>query len=433
MELQEIRRRINEAIDTAAEEIIAFGDAALARPEVGYKETESSRRFADALAALGLETERCARTGLKAKLSGGAEGPCVGIIGELDSVVCFGHPDADPESGAAHACGHNAQQAAAYGAILALKRAGVMDSLSGSVALLATPAEEFIDMDYRASLRGRGEIEFFGGKQQMIAEGAFDDVDMAMMLHAHPDTPAAALNLDGDSLGFVAKTIEFRGRAAHGSKPFEGINALNAAMLGLMGVHANREIFRDEDHIRVHPIITNGGSVVNSVPDYVRIETYIRGADARAIADACEVVERSMRGAAMAIGAEAEIRTVPGYLPLKQSETMGRVMEANAAALWGADTVHRGVPTTGSTDIGDLSQIIPCIQPTCGGFSGALHSQEFCIADKRLAYVDAARLLALTAAELLFDHAAAARQVITDYTPAFTKEEYLAFQRSQWS
>ena len=82
----------------------------------------------------------------------------------------------------------------------------------------------------------------------MVLEGAFDDVDMAMMLHAHPNMPQAGVNLDGSSLGFVAKTIEFYGRASHGSLPFEGINALNAATMGLMGIHANREIFRDEDH-----------------------------------------------------------------------------------------------------------------------------------------------------------------------------------------
>ena len=432
MELNEIKQRISDAVSQNSEEICAFGDEVLAMPELGYKERNTSRHFEQRLEQLGLVPQHFAGTGLKACLGGRTDGPCVGIIGELDAVSCFGHPNANGETGAAHACGHNAQQASAYGAILALIRSGVMQELDGSVALLATPAEEFLDMEYRMQLRQEGKIEYFGGKQQMILEGAFDGVDLAMMLHAHPDTPGAALNLDGESLGFTAKTIDFYGRAAHGSKPFEGINALNAAMLGLMGIHANREIFRDEDHIRIHPIITNGGSVVNSVPDHVRIETYIRGANADAIANACQVVDRSINGAAMTIGAKAEIATVPGYLPLRQDEALGRVMEQNAVALWGGDSIHRGVPTTGSTDIGDLSHLIPCIQPTFGGFSGALHSREFRIVDKKLAYLDSARLLAMTAADLLFGGAAPAGAICSAFRPVFSKQEYLDFLRSQW-
>ncbi len=432
MDLKEIKQRISDAIEQNADEICAFGEEVLATPELGYKEKNTSRHFEAYLQKLGLSALHYAGTGLKATVTGRKAGPCVGIIGELDAVSCFGHPHANNETGAAHACGHNAQQAAAFGAILALVRSGVMAELDGSVALLATPAEEFLDMEYRMQLRNEGKIEYFGGKQQMILEGAFDDINLAMMLHAHPDTPGAALNLDGDSLGFTAKTIDFYGRAAHGSKPFEGINALNAAMLGLMGIHANREIFRDEDHIRIHPIITNGGSVVNSVPDHVRIETYIRGANADAIAEACGVVDRSINGAAMTIGARAEIATVPGYLPLRQDEAFGRIMEQNAIALWGEGTTHRGVPTTGSTDIGDLSQLIPCIQPTFGGFTGALHSQQFRIADQKLAYLDSARLLAMTAADLLFDGAAEGKKIQSSFHPVFTKQEYLDFLRAQW-
>ena len=427
----EIKKAICDAVDSAAEEIIALGEESLSAPELGYKEQGASDRLEVRLTDMGLQVEHYARTGLKATLAGGGSAANVALIGELDAVTCFGHPYANPETGAAHACGHHVQQAIAWGALYALQKSGVMPHLGGSVTFMATPAEEFLEMEFRASLRERGEIEWFGGKQQMILEGAFDDVDMAMMLHAHPDTPGAALNLDGDSLGFVAKTIDFYGKAAHGSKPFEGINALNAAMMGLMGVHANREIFRDEDHIRIHPIITNGGSIVNSVPDHVRIETYIRGSNAQAIADACEVVERCMKGAAMSIGAEVKIETLPGYLPLKQSELMGRIMETNAIALWGEGSTHRGVPTTGSTDIGDLSQLIPCLQPTCGGFSGTLHGVDLLVSDKRIAYLDGAKLLAMTAADLLADGAAAAREVKAAYTPAFTKESYLQFLEAQ--
>ena len=125
----------------------------------------------------------------------------------------------------------------------------------------------------------------------------------------------------------MAKTIEFFGRASHGSLPFEGINALNAATMGLMGIHANREIFRDEDQVRIHPIITNGGSIVNSVPDYVRIETYVRAANAKAMDEACMVVDRAMKGAAMTVvdlladGAVAGRKVLEEFEPIFTKET----------------------------------------------------------------------------------------------------------------
>lgn len=431
MQRQALKQRISDAVFSHAEEICAFGDRILATPELGYKETKTSAFAAEKLTALGLTVQHFARTGLKAMLAGGSDGPCVGIISEPDAVVCFGHPHADAQSGAAHACGHHAQMAAAYGAVLALITSGVLPELSGRVALLVTPAEEYLDMAYRMQLREQGIITYFGGKQQLIAEGAFDDVNMAMMLHAEPDAPAPALHLDGGSLGFTAKTIDFYGKAAHGSKPYEGINALNAAMLGLMGIHANRELFRDEDHVRIHPIITNGGSVVNSVPDHVQIETYVRGANTNAIATGCEVTDRALRGAAIAVGAQVEIETLPGYLPLLQDKMFGQVMEQNAVSLWGKESIYRGADTTGSSDIGDLSHIMPCIQPTYGGFTGALHSRAFTVADKKTAYVDAACLLALTVADLLCDGAEKAHAVLAQHRPVFTKTEYLAFLQAQ--
>ncbi len=433
MNIDDLKKRVTATVDAAAEEICAFGEEAMQMPEAGYKEYKSSEHMKAAMEGLGLFVERFAQTGLKAKVDcGKGEGPCVALIGELDAISCFGHPQGNSETGAAHACGHNAQQAAAYGAMLALMRSGALEELGGSVALMATPAEEFGDMEYRLQLREDGKISYLGGKQQMVLEGAFDDVDMAMMLHAHPNMPQAGLNLDGSSLGFMAKTIEFYGKASHGSMPFEGINALNAAMMGLMGIHANREIFRDEDQVRIHPIITNGGSIVNSVPDYVRIETYVRGSNAKAIDEACAVVDRAMKGAAMAIGAEVKITTIPGYLPLQQNEAMGRLMEQNAIGLWGGDSTHRGVPTTGSTDIGDLSQLMPCIQPTCGGYDGALHSKEFHIADPRLAYVDAAKLLAMTVVDLLAENGEAGKKILEEFEPVFTKETYLNFLQDKF-
>ena len=134
----------------------------------------------------------------------------------------------------------------------------------------------------------------------------------------------------------------------------------------------------------------------------------------------------------MSIGAEVKITTIPGYLPLQQNLEMGRLMEKNATALWGVGSTHRGVPTTGSTDIGDLSQLMPCIQPTCGGYDGALHSKEFHITDPKIAYVDGAKLLAMTVVDLLAEGAAASRQIVNEFKPVFTKDTYLEFLQNKF-
>ena len=307
----------------------------------------------------------------------------------------------------------------------------MLSELDGSITFMATPAEEFIDTDYRRELRAEGKIDFFGGKQQLIYEGAFDDVDMAMMLHAQPDEPAEKLYMRGYNLGFNAAGITLRGKAAHGSTPYDGVNALNAAALAIIGIHSNRETFRDEDRIRIHPIITKGGDVVNSVPDEVCIDTYVRGASIDAIAKGEQAVRRSVAGAAQIIGASAEIERISGYLPLRESRELSDVMEQTAAGLLGSDALVFGREITGSTDIGDLSHLIPVIQPSVGGFYGKLHSADFKIADEHAAYITPAKILAGTAAALLADGAKAAQNVKKSFSPALTKDEYINYLRGE--
>ena len=249
------------------------------------------------------------------------------------------------------------------------------------------------------------------GKQELIHLGQFDDIDMALMIHAHAQTPDFKVFINGSSLGFEAKQITFEGKAAHGSEPFNGINALNAAMLSLMAINANRETFKDEDRVRIHPIITNGGDLVNVIPDKAVIETYVRGANPDAIADACKKVDNAANAGALAVGAKCTIENIKGYDPLDQDKTLSEVFEGNALLFTPPENVYHNVNMTGSTDIGDLSQIIPCIQPTMGGFSGALHGKDFAIFDEEAVYITGSKLLALTVYDLLKDGAKLAREV----------------------
>ncbi len=420
-------KKAEQYLAAHAREIVEIGETVLRSPELGYREEKTSAYVREVLSKWKIDyTYPHALTGVKATLKGRESRFNVCIIGEMDAVKCAGHVF-EGALNAAHACGHHAQIAAMLGAAIVLRGSGIMEELCGDVTLLAVPAEEFIELDYRRRLKEEGKIRYFGGKQQLIAEGVFDEIDAAMMLHAQGNEPQGRVFVRGHNLGFVAKTVTYRGRAAHGSTPYDGVNALNAAALSILGIHANRETFREEERIRIHPIVTKGGDVVNSVPDEVVVETYVRGATVEAIEKGCSAVERAVEGACRMIGASSEIETVPGYLPLAESAELSEVFEEVARDVLGEASVVYGEPITGSTDVGDLSHLIPTIQPSIGGFAGALHSRDFMTADAEIAYVRAVELLVKTVIRLLCDGASGAERVKKCFKPKMSKAEYFDY------
>lgn len=421
------KQTLYHTIEENRDVIANIAEKILRNPELGYFEEKTSALVRKTLDDLEISYEYpLALTGVKAALDTKKEGPNVCIIGELDSLVCKGHPFAE-EDGKAHACGHHAQIAAMLGAAMGLKKSGVLESLCGKITLMAVPAEEFIDLSSRKELKAQGKIEYIGGKQQLFYEGTFRDVDIVIMIHAQTDAPDGKFYSRTSNLGFMAKTITFRGKAAHGSRPDEGVNALNAAALAILGIHSNRDTFTEAEHIRIHPIITKGGDVVNSVPDEVCIETYVRGATFDAIRKGSDAVNRAVQGASQMIGATVTIEDMLGFLPLQESEAINDVMDKVAKEVLGDDALIPGVPAVGSSDIGDVSCVIPTVQPSIGGFSGTIHSKEFLVTNPEVAYIGAAKILAATAVDLLKDGAKAARKVIDDYQPLFTQDEYLAY------
>ena len=201
-------------------------------------------------------------------------------------------------------------------------------------------------------------------------------------------------------------------------------------MAARAGARGQRETFRDEDTIRVHPILTHGGSQVNVIPGEARIETYVRGRTFEGIADAARKVDRAFRAGALALGAHVEIETLPGYLPLACDATMTRYFRENAGALVGAEHYREVGHRTGSTDMGDLSQIMPVLHPYMEGARGTNHAADWEIADPVLAYVMPAKALAAMVVDMLADGGAGARDVLAHAKPAMTREQYLAFQRA---
>lgn len=394
-----------------------------ANPELGFKEVKSSGIIRSYWERIGLKVESFG-TGLKAYIEGKGVGPTVALIGELDSVVSPDNPMAVP-NGNAHACGHYIQSSQVFGAACILSK--IKDSLSGNVAVFAVPAEEFIEIAQRMEMKKEGKIRYLSGKPDLMAKGAFDDVDMAMMIHAQPNTPEYSIFLNGGNLGFVAVNIRFIGKTAHGAEPFEGRNALQATMLFLNGINANRETFRDDESIRIHPIVTKGGNVVNSVPDDCRIETYVRGSTREAIEKGYRIVERCASAAAEMMGCGYRLERIPGYLPLNQDRNLSQVMKEAAEELFGEGCTVEGVPSVGSTDFGDLSHLIPAIQPTMGGFDGDLHSACFRVLDEKKSILKGSELLAATVEKLLSDNAERAKEIIGRFNRKMDREEYFNY------
>ncbi len=398
-------------------------------PETGYKEFETSKYMEERFRELGYDlTLAEGITGFYTVIDTGREGPEVLILGELDSVICSEHPDANKETGAVHACGHNAQCAALLGIAAALKEKSVLDRLCGRIRLCAVPAEELLEIEYRSELKRQGKIKYYGGKSEFLYRGYFDGVDIAFMVHT---SYRACVSLG--SVGCVAKNIIYKGKAAHaGRAPWDGINALYAANCGLNAVNAIRETFEENDCIRVHPIITHGGDIVNAIPETVRLESYVRGKTFDAIKNANVKVNRALCGAALSLNANVEIVDIPGYAPLVNDRNMMNLSRDAAAVVF--PEIEFKVEEqffTESTDMGDISAVIPSVQPYIPGAIGNAHGKNYEVADPETACVTCAKWQLVMLAMLLENGAERAKKVIDEFVPAFaTKEEFFAYQDS---
>lgn len=398
-------------------------------PETGYKEYKTSAYLAQEFEKLGYDlTYAEGITGFYTVIDTGREGPTVLILGELDSIICPAHKDADPVTGAVHSCGHNAQCASLLGVAAALREPSLLEGLSGKIQLCAVPAEELLEIEYRGKLKAEGKIKYFGGKSEFLSRGYFDGVDIAFMVHM-----GRSFTCKKGSVGCLAKRVIYKGKAAHaGGSPWDGKNALYAANCGINAVNAIRETFRDSDLIRVHPIITHGGDMVNAIPESVTMESYVRGKTTDAIKAANERVNRALVGAALSLGTGVEIIDIPGYAPLVNDNGMiALAKDAAAIAMPDEPFTVTDEYSTGSTDMGDLSAIMPVIHPYAGGAQGTSHGADYEIKDPEKACVLNAEWQLTMLTLLLENGAARARKIMEEFTPVFSsKEAFLAYQDS---
>lgn len=404
-------------------------------PESGYKEFKTNEYMAKAFEEMGYKlTYAEGITGFYTVVDTGRPGPTVLVLAELDSLINFNHPECDKKTGAVHNCGHHGQCAILLGVAKALTRSEVLSELCGKIKLCAVPAEEGIEVGYRKGLIEKGVITFTSGKPEFIARRYFDDVDIAFMTHlATEDDKSKKLILTKGHNGVIRKHTRITGKSSHaGARPHEGINALNAANLALLSINSLRETFKEEDYIRVHSIITKGGDAVNAVPDEVIIESYVRGATPSAMKNATQAVNRAISASCAAIGAKAHIEDLPGSEPLNEDANLREVALGVFEEIAGKDGyAYTGKWAASSTDMGDLSTLVPSIHMYSNGAIGSSHGINYYVEDPYNACVNGAKAEIGLLYELLKNGAEKAKKVIEGFTPIFkTVDEYLAHKHS---
>lgn len=424
MNVETLKETAYTIIDQHRDAIFEVADTVWTHPETGYKEEKTGRYIARLLQDLKLPVKtNLAIHGSRADLQYQKKGPRLAVIGELDSIILPSHPNADPVTGAVHACAHHVQLANLIGSVITLSNKEIARHLGGAIAFIAAPAEEFLETGYRLELVKQQKIRYCGGKAEMIRLGVFDDIDAAIMIHGGNN-----YEVSESYNGFVMKKITFIGKASHGGlAPWDGINALYAANIALDAINAQRDTFRDEDTVRIHGIITKGGGAVNVTPDEVVLEIQVRAKRPEAILDASQKVDRAMRAGATALGATVRIETVPGYMPLKNNRDMARLVLNNIHRFNGSLELEFGGHRGSSTDMGDVGMIMPMVHPEASGCTGAFHGKDFCVADREVAIIESTKILVGTVIDLMYDDASVLQKVIEKAPVAMTKAQYLEF------
>ena len=397
-------------------------------PETGYKEVKTSSYLAEKFTELGYElTFAEGITGFYTTIDTGRPGPTVLILGELDSVICFNHPECDKETGAVHACGHNVQTATLLGIAATLKEEGALDGLCGKIKLCAVPAEELLEIEFRNQLKKQGVIKYHGGKAEFLYRGYFDDVDLAFMVHI---TNSDSFKIISGMVGAVAKTITYKGKSAHaGGSPWLGNNALYAANCGINACNALRETFKESDIVRFHPIITKGGDMVNAIPGETVLEAYVRAKTFEAIKVTNQKINQALIGGALALNCNVEIQDIPAFAPLINSpdflnlfkqvvETILPEIGVNVSSAFGS----------GSSDMGDLSSIMPVVHPFCPGAIGTGHGSDYYVTNPEKTCLNNAKSQLGLLYALLSNGGKNAKEIIKNYKAPFaSKQEFLDY------
>ena len=374
-----IEEKIKSTLAAVKSELLDISRQMYEHPELGFQEVLASRLHTEFLERHGFTVTRqlCGfDTGYRGDFDTGKPGPHVAFLAEFDAL---------PELG--HGCGHNLVGACALGAGVAL--ASVLGELGGSVTVYGAPAEETS-----------------GGKVDFVEAGQFSGVDLAILCH-----PGNHWSQSGASLALEPVQFEFFGRSAHAaSAPEQGVNALDAALVTMTAVNALREHVRSD--ARIHGIVADGGRAANIVPDYTKVQYYVRATKKGYLTQLVERVKNCRRAGALATGCEVKItRFETAYDNMLTNETLSDLFGIVLKEHYG---IEQEPPreTFGSTDLGNVSLVCPAIQPIfdiTGDRSIAAHTREMAACTQTPYAADsmekAACAMAMTAARVLSDPA----------------------------
>ncbi len=372
--IEQAKGRARDAVDAVADELVRISKEIHGHPELAFEERLACAQLVPFVEAAGFRVE----TGVY-----GMETAFRGEWGHGPTTIAMcAEYDALPEIG--HACGHNLIATAGVGAAAALIRA--IDPADARVVILGTPAEEL-----------------YGGKVVMVNKGAFEDIDVAMMAH-----PMAVDFADPPMLGVAHVDIEYTGRAVHASvAPEQGINALDALVTAYQAVAQLRQHIRRD--ARIHGIITYGGAAANIVPDRAAATFYVRAMHPKYLLDLKERVRRCFEAGALASGCELKMdwHEEFEFAPLKNNRPMVDAYRRNGEAV-GKQFVDLQNVSTGSTDMGNVSQVVPSIHPTFSvGQMIFNHTPDFVAASvtdaAHASMLKTAQALAMTGVDLALD------------------------------
>jgi amidohydrolase len=398
----------------------AWETALFNMPELGFKEVQTRKQLLEYAESFDLKLS--ADYGINGfAITIGQGKPHLGLIAEMDALVVPNHPKASEIDHAAHSCGHHLQGIIMLSALGLLKKE---KTFKGSITLFFVAAEEYVDMAYRQNLREEGKITLYSGKQNLILQDAFRDLELMISCHTMGQTDQPSLELNSRLSGFIYKRLTFTGISAHAAvAPHQGVNALNAMVLTQNAIALLRETFQEKDMVRVHLMSTLGGQSANAVPSKAVLEGYVRSIDPEVLSEINAKIDRAALHCSQALGAQCEILDQVGYQPLLQSEALSDVIRPYAESLVGIRGVKDHQKSFASGDIGDISLMLPTVQFGFSGCSGVVHGADFCMADSQEALVMPVTLILQTLDDLL-DHPDKVEAIKADFKPSMTLTQF---------
>jgi amidohydrolase len=374
-DLPTIKQKVQAEVDRLTPDLLAISRFLHANPELAYEEHQAVELLTDILEQQGFAVARGVAglpTAFTARAGSGP--PRIAFLAEYDALPGLGH-----------ACGHNLIGTASVGAALAVK--AVLGLAPCEVLVVGCPAEE------------KG-----GGKIPLVESGVFTGTDAAMLVHPSNRTEMVKL-----ALGMRELSVQYFGKATHAAAaPERGINALDAVVLAYTAIGALRQQVRSD--VRIHGIITHGGQAPNIIPDYAAARFYVRALDLPHLEELCRRVAGCFEAAAQATGCQVKVQSGgKDYHPYKPVYTLAQLFQRNLESL--GEPVDQGPVDRelGSTDVGNVSQVVPTIQPmiqisprevTCHMAAFA----EAAISDAgHRGMLLAAKAMAMTAVDLLAD------------------------------